>query len=304
MTAGPHRGPLAGYALFFLASAFMASNVVMGRAAADAVPPVGLAFWRWLVAFALILPFALPGLRRHHRALLADWKRLLVLGALGMGICGAFVYVGLEQTTATNAGLIYASSPVLILMIAAAGLGERVRPRQVAGIALAMAGVLTILARGDAGVLLGLSFNAGDVWILAAATAWAVYTILLRQSRTPLPVVTQFAANALSGVLILAPFYAWETWSGRPVEPSADAALSIAGVALVASVLAFLTYQQTIVRIGPARAGTTLYVMPLWAALLAWATLGETLQAFHLVGAALILPGVLLATLQPRRTVP
>ncbi|WP_245593397.1 DMT family transporter [Azospirillum halopraeferens] len=296
MTAAPHRGPYAGYALFFLASAFMASNVVLGRAAADTVPPVGLAFWRWLVAFALILPFALPGLREHRRNLLADWRRLLVLGALGMGVCGAFVYVGLERTTATNAGLIYASSPVLILLIAAVTTGERVRPVQVAGIALAMAGVLTILARGDPGVLLGLSFNTGDVWILAAATAWAVYTILLRRSRTPFPVVTLFAANALSGVLILAPFYAWETLSGRPVVPTAEAALSVLGVAVIASVLAFLTYQMTIARIGPARAGTTLYVMPLWAALLAWATLGETLQSFHLAGAALILPGVLMAT--------
>ncbi|MGQ9366045.1 DMT family transporter [Azospirillum sp. A39] len=301
MTAGSAGRPFAGYALFFLTSALMASNVVMGRAAAEAVPPVGLAFWRWMVAFLLVLPAALPDLWRNRQALLADWRRLMVLGALGMGVCGAFVYVGLEHTTATNAGLIYASSPVLILLIAAVVLGERVGPRQIAGIAVAMAGVLAILARGDPDVLLSLSFNAGDVWILAAATAWAVYTVMLRRSQTSLPIVTLFAANALAGVLILAPFYLWETLSGRPVVPSADAALSIVGVAVVASVMAFLAYQKTISLIGPARAGTSLYVMPLWAALLAWVVLGERLQTFHLAGALLILPGVVLATLPTRR---
>lgn len=297
MTTADHRpGAPLGPALFLLCSAFMASNILIGRAAADTVPPVGMAFWRWLGAFLIVLPVAWPGLVRHRRALLAQWPHMILLGALGMGVCGAIVYVGLAQTTATNAGLIYATSPVLILLIAAVALGEPVRPRQGAGIALALAGVMVILARGDRDVILGFAFNPGDLWVTVGAVSWAVYTILLRSRRTPFPVVTVFAANAAAGVLVLAPFYAWETLSGHPVPLTPGTAASLGGLALVASVLAFLTYQRTIARIGPARAGTALYVTPLWAALLAWAWLDETPHLYHLAGAALVLPGVVLAT--------
>ncbi|PWC52306.1 DMT family transporter [Azospirillum sp. TSO22-1] len=298
MPQSPRRTALYAYTLFLLGSAFMASNAVIGRAAAQVVPPVGLAFWRWLVAFLIVLPFAWRGLVRHRRVLLAGWRRFLALGALGMGVCGAVVYMGLQHTTATNAGLIYATSPVFILAISAVALKEPVTPRQVAGIALALAGVLAILTRGDPAILLGFAFDRGDLLVLAGAVAWAVYTVLLRRSGgTPLPVVTQFAANALSGVLVLAPFYAWETLGGHPVVPTWETAARILGVALVASVLAFLAYQKTIALLGPARAGTALYVSPVWVALLAWALLGEGLELFHLAGVALIFPGVLLATL-------
>ena len=300
MTAAPRHAALTAYALYVLCSAFLASNVVIGRAAANIVPPVGLAFWRWLVAFLIILPMALPGLLAHRHTLRAAWKRYLLLGALGQGICGAVVYMGLEQTSATNAGLIYATSPVMIVMIAALWLGEKVTPRQTAGILVAMAGVLVILTRGDPQVLFRFAFNLGDLLVLAGAVAWAVYTVLLRQSRTSLPVVTAFAANALAGVIVLAPFYLWETLAFRTVPVSAEAAVRIVGVALFASVLAFLTYQKTINLMGPARAGTSLYVMPLWAAVAAWALLGEQLQTFHLLGVLLVLPGVALATLPPR----
>lgn len=302
MTEGPRQGPLVAYTLFIVGSALMASNAVIGRAAANVVPPVGLAFWRWLVAFLIVLPFAWSGLVRHRRVLLARWKQFLMLGALGMGICGAVVYMGLQLTGATNTGLIYATSPVLILAISALALGEAVTPRQVLGILLAMGGVLTILTRGDLDALLGFSFNRGDLLILAGAISWAVYTVLLRRTGgSPLPVVTQFAANALSGVLVLSPFYAWETLSGHPVVPTPQTVLLIGGVALVASVLAFLAYQKTIALLGPARAGTALYVSPVWVALLAWGLLGEALQPFHLAGVLLIFPGVLLATLPASR---
>ncbi|MBP2298875.1 DMT family transporter [Azospirillum picis] len=293
-------GPLAAYSLYLTGSALLAANPVVGRAAASLVPPVGLAFWRWLIAFLIVLPFALPGLLAHRHRLRADWKRYLLLGVLGQGISGAVVYYGLQRTSATNASLIYATSPAMILALAAVWLGDAIRSRQVLGILLAMTGVLAILARGDLEALLRLSFNGGDLLVLAGAVSWSVYTILLRQSGAPLPVVTAFAANALAGVLVLAPFYAWETVAVRSVPFTTATVLSIVGVALFASVLALLAYQKTIEMMGAARASTALYVSPLWAALASWQLLSEPLQGFHLVGVLLVLPGVTLATLPAR----
>lgn len=290
----------ASYGFYLLSSAFFASNLLLGRAAAHVVPPAGLAFWRWVIAFLIILPFAARGLLLHRRALLASWKRLLVMGVLGQVICGAGLYVALEHTSATNAGLIYATCPVMILLIAALWLGEAVTLRQGTGILLAMSGVLVILTRGDADVMRRFAFNIGDLMVVGVAAAWAVYTVLARQSKSPLPVVTSFAANALAGVVTLAPFFLWETVARNPAPMTMDTVSRVVGLALFASVLAFTTYQKTIVLMGPARAGTALYVMPLWTALAAWALLGEELHLFHLAGVALVLPGLLLATLPPR----
>ncbi|WP_109111104.1 DMT family transporter [Azospirillum sp. TSO35-2] len=294
-------GPFAAYSLYLIGSALLASNPVVGRAVAHVVPPIGLAFWRWLIAFLIVLPFALRGLLVHRHRLLREWRRYLLLGVLGQGISGAIVYYGLERTSATNASLIYATSPAMILGIAAVWLGDAIRPRQVLGILLAMAGVLVILTRGDLEALRHLTVSVGDLLVLTGAVSWSVYTILLRQSGAPLPVVTAFAANAFAGVLVLAPFYAWESVAVRPVPFSVVTFLSIVAVALFASVLALLAYQKTIAMMGAARASTALYVSPLWAALASMLLLDEPLQGFHLVGVLFVLPGVTLATLPGRR---
>jgi len=300
MLSALRSGPFAAYGLYLFGSALFASNPVLGRALATLVPPVGLTFWRWGLAFLMVLPFALPGLLAHRRQLLRDWRRYLMLGVFGQGISGAVVYYGLAHTGATNASLIYATSPVFTLIIAAVWLGEAIRIRQVAGILVAMAGVLVILTRGDLDALLRLSFHFGDLLILVGAVSWAFFTILLRQTNPPLPAMTSFAANALGGLLVMAPFYVWETVAVRPVPFDAATILSIAAVALFASVLAVIVYQKTIALMGAAQASTALYVSPFWAALGSWLLLGEGLEPFHLAGVLLVLPGVALATLPSR----
>ena len=290
-----NASPLA-YGLLLLAPLMMASNVVIGRAAAEVMPPVGLAFWRWSLALAILLPLAGGGLWRHRRALARQWAAILLLGALGMGVCGAFVYVGLKTTTATNAALIYAASPALILLIGAVFSREAVRGRQIAGIALAGLGVVAILARGDPAALLALRFAVGDLWVLGATIAWAVYSVLLKRRAPALPTLVLFAAVTAAGVLCLLPAYLAETLSGRPVLWSREALLSVVGVAVFASVLAYSFYQKGVALIGPSRAGPFMYLMPAYAAVLAMVFLGERLALFHLAGFALILGGVTLAS--------
>ena len=287
---------LLAYALLLVAPAMMASNVVIGRAAAEVMPPVGLAFWRWMLALVLLMPLAGTGLWRHRATLRREWRAIAVLGALGMGVCGSFVYIGLSTTTATNAGLIYAASPALILAIGALFSGDRVRPRQVAGIALAVVGVAVILTRGRPEALLAFDFTLGDLWVLGATISWAAYSVLLKRHSVSLPTFVLFAAITAAGVLCLAPFYAWETLAGNPVVWTRDALLSVAGVAIFASVLAYSGYQKGVALVGPARAGPFMYLMPVYAALLAVLLLDETLHAFHAAGFALILSGVALAS--------
>lgn len=300
-TVTAKRQAVVAYVLLMLAPLFMASNVVIGRAASDTVPPVGLAFWRWLLAVLILLPFAWSGLRRHLPTLRREWRAVLALGAIGMGICGSFVYVGLEHTTATNAGLLYAVSPVLIVIIAAIWLGERVTALQAAGIALALLGVVVILTAGRPGAILTLDVNVGDLWVLGAVVGWAVYSVLLRRFPVAMPTIPLFAAIAGAGVICLAPFYAAETLAGAPVRFTVETLVSVAALALVASVLAFSSYQKGVAVIGPSRAGPFMYLMPVYGAVLAVIFLGEQFELFHAVGLALIVPGVAIASLRRRR---
>ena len=285
------------YGLLSVAPLFMAANPVIGRAARELVPPIGLSFWRWLLASLILLPFALSGLYQHRSQLRANWWVLLVLGSLGMGVCGAFVYIGLHHTTATNTGLIYAASPVLILILSARFRHDTITRLQALGVPLALTGVVIIIFRGDVGALAQLRFNRGDVWILVATCAWSIYSVLLRkQSLMHLPTVTLFAAIAVMGVVVQLPFYLWESVTVRPVPMNTAAWTSIASVAVLSSVLAFGSYQKGIAVLGPSKAGPFMYLMPVYAVVLAVTLLGEIIRPYHLMGLTLILIGIAMAT--------
>ncbi|WP_414833552.1 DMT family transporter [Afifella sp. YEN Y35] len=284
--------------LLALMPLFFSSNLVIGRAAVSTVEPFTLAFLRWTVALLLLLPLAAAGLRQHRKTLLENWRLLLVLGFLGMGVCGAIVYLALRHTNATNATLIYTSSGVMILVLEWLFRGKRIALRQALGVALAFIGVAVIVLRGDLSRLIALELNAGDLLIALCAFSWAVYSVLLRRgSLHTVPTLPLFTAIVAAGAVVLLPFFAVEAVV-REAFPSTFAAwLSIAGLAFISSVLAFLAYQHGVKVFGPGVTGMFLYLLPPYGVLLAMIFLGEEFHTYHALGLALVLPGLMLATL-------
>jgi drug/metabolite transporter (DMT)-like permease len=276
---------------------FFSSNLVIGRAAVGSIEPFTLAFLRWSGALLLLLPIAVGGLAAHRIVLVSQWRWFGVLGALAMGVCGALVYVALQYTTASNATLIYTTSPLFILVLEWAFRGRRIQAREALGIVLAMAGIAAIVAHGDWRRLTQMTFNVGDLLILLAAIAWAVYSVAMRRpSFASLPTATVFAATCIAGVIILAPFALIETVYTQRFPVEAAQWQAIFGLALVSSVLAFLSYQFAVKIKGPALTGIFMYLMPPFGVGLAVVALGETLQLYHGVGFGLILAGLVLAT--------
>ena len=203
--------------LLFIAPALFASNMLMARATHDLIAPIGLAFWRWTVALTILLPFTAGALISYRQAIAREWRDLLILGALGMGVCGAFVYIAAGSTTATNIGLIYAASPILIVVLGRMFFHEALRPLQGLGVGLSLLGVLAVICKGDPKVLLTLDFSAGDLWVVAAMVGWALYSVLLNYRSSALPALARFAALTAGGVLILLPFTLWEASQvGKP----------------------------------------------------------------------------------------
>lgn len=294
----PRNPPLwSVYALLLVMPLLFSSNIVIGRAAMAHTPPVTMAFCRWVLALLMLLPFCYGDIRSHWRQIIQNSSLFLLMGALAMGICGAIVYVGLARTEATNAALIYATSPVFIILIDSLFMGIPIRMRQGLGILLAFAGVALIVLRGEPQNILAMKLNDGDLLIGIASISWAVYSILIRRkSLSGIPTLAVFASTMAAGIIILAPFFAWEVvqTQGLPNQPSAW--ISIFGVALLPSVLAFSIYKFAIKTVGASKTSIFLYLMPVYAALLAVLFLGESMHLYHIGGLALVLPGIAIAT--------
>ncbi|MEQ1659666.1 MAG: DMT family transporter [Hylemonella sp.] len=291
--AARHRLALA---LLFITPALWAVNALVARKATGVIEPHLLAMLRWLLASGLFALGTHAEIWAHRRQVLADWKHYLVLGALGMWICGAWVYIGGHTTSAANIGLIYAISPVLIVLASALWLGESFRLRQALGVGLALAGVLHVVLKGQWDTLTAVQFVPGDGWILGATLSWTLYSLLLRKWPSPLGLGAQLALISLAGALINLPFALWE------VLASPLPALTLEGgvLALTAAVIpgfgAYLAHSFMQRELGAARVSVVLYLSPIYTALLAWLVLGEGLSAFHLWGMALVLPGIYLVT--------
>ncbi len=285
------------YTILALMPLFFSSNMIIGRVAVETVEPWTLAFLRWFIAFLVLWPGAHAGFRRHRAELVAEWPSIALLGFIGMWICGGIVYMSLRHTTATNGTLIYTSTPVFILLLEMVFRGQRTSLRQVVGIALAFLGVVVILMRGEPERLVSLEFNSGDLGIAFAAAAWAIYSVVLkRPALAALPTHVLFAAIALAGAVVLFPFAAWEVASLRRFPATPDAWISIAGLVLVSSVLAYSSYQYGVKTVGPTLTSIFMYLLPVYGVALAIVFLGEEVRPYHGLGFLLVMLGVVSAT--------
>lgn len=282
--------------LLFVVPALWSTNYVIARLADGVIGPHALALGRWALAALLMLPFVWRPLLGDRQAWLREWRHLLVLGALGMYVCGAWVYVAAHTTTATNIALIYAITPVAIAWLSAKMLHERLRRSQQAGVALALAGALYVVARGDPTVLLQMRFAPGDFWIMAAAASWTAYSVLLRKWPSSLGPAERLVAIIAGGLVLLLPAAIIEA-SLSPQPPLGWQALGLVVLAaVVPGVASYGAYSFLQRELGAARTALMLYLAPVYGALGAWWMLGERPGWHHAVGALLILPSIWLAT--------
>lgn len=271
-------------------------NYFVARRAPGVVEPYTLACIRWGVAGLLLSWHARAELRREWRHLAAVWPQYAVLGFFGMVVCGAWVYIGAQSTGAVNISLIYSASPVLIAVGSVLWLQERMRTSQVLGVLLALAGVLHVIVKGEWGALGQVRFVVGDLWILAAMVAWALYALLQKMWSSPLGPTARLAVICWGALPVLLAGTAWEMT--QPATPALTLKAWELGLAaaLLPGVLAYWIYGWSQKVLGASKVAVTLYLGPLYGALVAWLVLDERLGWHHLLAAALILPGVYLVS--------
>lgn len=276
-------------------------NFIAGRAMGDSVPAVGLNFWRWSLALAILLPLALPEVRRFKKEIMGSWRYLVLLGLTGVAAFHIFVYKALEFTTATNALLVLSISPAFIMLLSRLTLGDEIRPGQWLGIVISFIGAVVLICRGNLQALGALQLGTGELWMLAAVPAWSAYSVLLKRRPQSLPQRSTLTVSTAIGLVWMAPLVAVSPGVlDFPWTPALAAGIAYIGIG--ASVVAFLCWNRGVALVGPARAGVYIHLMPVFGALLGFGLLGEALQPYHGVGAALVASGIVLTQFRPART--
>ena len=272
--------------------ALWAVNYIVARKAPGVVEPYTLAFGRWLIAGLVLTVLARQELWLQRQAIAKVWHQYVVLGFCGMLVCGAWVYLGAKTTGAMNIALIYSTSPVLIALGAVIWLGEKFRWQHVAGVLLALSGVVHVIVRGQWTALAQVQWVPGDGWIVAAMVAWALYALLQKHWPSPLSPTARLAAICMGGVAVLLPCAVWEWQQPGTPDWTHQATLLVVVTALLPGLCAYWLYGWAQKVLGASRVAVTLYLGPLYAAAGAYTVLGEPLGWHHVAGAMLILPGV------------
>jgi drug/metabolite transporter (DMT)-like permease len=290
--------------LLWVVPALWSVNYIVARLAPGVIGPHLLALGRWGIAALVLVLLARQELWQQRSAIARVWWQYLVLGILGMLICGAWVYQGARTTSATNVALIYAAAPVLIAVGSSFWLHERMALRQKIGVLLALLGVMHVVVKGQWAALAALQFVPGDLWIVAATVSWAGYALLQKIWPSTLSATARLAAICVGGVVSLLPFAGWEMMQPGLTVWGARAWTMVVVTAVVPGLGAYWIYGWAQRVLGASRVAVALYLGPLYGGLAAWAMLGEAPGWHHLGGALLILPGVFLVTSGGRQALP
>jgi drug/metabolite transporter (DMT)-like permease len=289
------RTRLLALALLALASLLWAGNWVTGRVLRDAFDPITLNFWRWLIAALALAPFAIQDIARKRDTIRRHAGLLALLALTGVAVFHSLVYLGLKTTTVINAVLLNSSVPLFMLLCSWVIERESATRRQVAGMLVSLLGILVIVSQGDLVKLLQLEFHPGDGWILLAMPVWGIYSVLLKRRPPELGGVSLLFLISVAGLALLAPVVVLEALHAPPRWPTTGEAAGVLYVGLAASVGAYICWNRGVAVVGANTAGFTVHLLPAFGTVLAMVFLGEAFRAFHAVGIAIILVGVVLA---------
>jgi len=286
------------YLLLSITAMCWAGNAIVGRLAAGHIPPVTLSFLRWSLAFLIILPFAWKHLARDWRTIRSHLGVMVLLTITGVSAFNTLQYWALEHTQALNTLLLQSAAPLFVAVWSLFLLGIRLTLAQAGGVALSLIGVLVILLHGDLSALTAIAFNKGDIIFTVALVIFGLYSVLTL--KRPEIHGLSFAGFTFGcGAACLIPLLIWELFSRPVMQLDTANLLTLFYVAVFPSTLAYLCFNRGVQLIGANRAAPFFHVVPVFGSAMAIVFLGERPQLFHIIGFALVLTGVFVASRKP-----
>ena len=273
----------------------MATNIIVARGGVEYVPPVSLAFWRWVTVFLILLPFFYNEIVKNKQSFNKEFWKLFFLGSMGCGVCGAFPFIAGMSTTMANMGIIYTSSPIFIIILSVMFFQDKINVSRIIGLLLCLIGVLAIISKGKIELLLNFKFTSGDLWMVGAAIGWAIYSIYLLNWKSNFSLMARFTLIALFGAITLFPFYILEEIFYFKTVFNKNFFFWVLFAAISPGIIAFTLYTKVQKYVGASLAGFTLYIFSIYSAIYGIIIFDEELLNFHYFGAIFVFSGVYLA---------
>jgi drug/metabolite transporter (DMT)-like permease len=286
------------YSGLCLAVFFWAVNTVIAKAVVLEIRPMALSFYRWLIAFMIILPFAVSPMKKDGALIREHMGFLFVLALPSVAVYNSILYFGAQFTTATNISLVTAAMPVMTLLFSWVMNKEKPLCLQSIGIIVSITGMLLIIAKGSWQLLLNLSFNPGDLLIVFAMASWAFYSVLLKIRQIHISPISFLTVLIAFGTLCILPFYVWEfvIYKGFAVNRVNISIFLYLGI--FPSILSYIFWNYGVRTAGAAIASIFMYLLPVFTTGIAFVFLDEKFYFNHFSGGFLILMGLILSSLR------
>lgn len=296
MAFSSQRNVYTGIGFAVLAVIIWSGNFIVARGVIHRIPPVSLAFYRWLIASLLIVPFAIRTFKREWPLAKRSMAYLFWVSLTGIALFNTFVYVGAHYTTAINLALIgTTSSPIFAIILARVFLKEKIGWLKMTGLILCVAGVIFLLSKGNLQNLVTFRFTPGDGWVLLAAFFFAVYNTLVRKKPAGISPVNYLFIAFSFGTLLLFPFYLWETFHIPPVRWDISLFLIILYLGVGTSVISYLCWNKAISKLGAGRTALFGNLIPVFSSIEATILLNEQFTKIHIVSMLLVFAGIIIA---------
>ena len=278
------------------ATLFWAGNFIVGKTASiNEIPPISLNFYRWFVAWLILLPFTFRELIKKKDYILNNIGLFIVLGITAVTIFNSALFYSLKFTQVISGVLMISTVPVMIIFISSLLKIEKTNFFQIIGVGLSLTGVLFIITKADIGLLKNLDFNRGDLIMIIAMLSWATYSALLKKKKYELSQISLLQVVISFGVIFLIPLYFIDMNMGNSIKLEKPFFLILTYVVLFPGLASFFFWIKGVALIGANRSGVFLHLMPIFGAVMAMVIFDEKFMFYHLLGAAFILMGIILS---------
>ena len=284
------------YLMLVLASIFWAGNFIVGKFAFfEDIPPFSLVFFRWLTVWFILLPFTYKEILNNKNNIFNNFSLLLLLGLTSVGLFNSFVYISLNYTQVINASLFNTAIPAAIILFCFLFKIENTNSYQLVGLIISVIGVFAIITRLDLNILLTLSFNIGDIWMICAVFCWGIYSAFLKKLKLKISLLSLVHILCSCGLIFLFPQFLYEYSQSDIINVNKNFLYCLVYLALFPSIGSYYCWTGAVSIIGPNRAGIFLMLIPMFSAVMAIFFFKEEFQLYHFIGSIFVIIGLFLA---------